>query len=386
MHQLKGKLDYSLLLAVLILLVISVTFIYTASSTKALEMFGDEAYFLKRQIVRILLGGVALILALLIDYRVFLRISPWIFWGSLTLLILLLVMPGEWSVRSARRWMLIMGFRFQPSEIAKYGLILMLARILSMPGVNMRSFADGLLPQLILAAAVCGAIMLEPDAGTAIMIFFIISGMLFIAGARIWHLLLIFGGGATAATLLLLSVPYQRERLMSYLEAFQDSSNIGWQVKQSLISLGNGGVFGIGLGQSRQKMHWLPDPFTDFIFSIIGEELGAIGTLLVVFLFLVIIYRGFRIALSAPDKQGQLLAAGITLAIGLYGLMNMAVVLHLLPTTGIPMPFISYGGTSLIMNMFGIGVLLNICQQGDRRALQPVVWRSFKRRFKIRDF
>ena len=248
----------------------------------------------------------------------------------------------------------------------------MFARILAMKEVDNKSFLDGVISQLILLGLVCGAIMLEPDTGTALMVFVVGIYMLFVAGARVWHLLAVIAGGLTAAFMFLMSIPYQRERLFGFIDGFKDETQLGWQVKQSLISLGNGGVFGLGLGHSRQKMHWLPDPFTDFIYSIIGEELGMIGTLLVVLLFLVIFYRGYRIALAAPDREGQLLALGITFAIVLYGFMNIAVVTNLMPTTGIPMPFVSYGGSSLIMNLFGIGILLNICQQSGFRALKPV--------------
>lgn len=368
----RARLDYTLIFVIAILLTLSVTFIYTASSTKALENFGDGAFFLKRQALRILIGVLILYIAMRIDYREFLRFSPLIYWGTLTLLLVLIFAPDDWTVRSTRRWLYIFGFRFQPSELAKFAVILMFARILAMKEVDAKSFLDGVLSQIILLALVCGAIMLEPDTGTGVLIFIIGTYMLFIAGARIWHLLLVLFSGLAAAFMFLMSIPYQRERMLGFIEGFRDESHLGWQVKQSLISLGNGGLFGLGLGHSRQKMHWLPDPFTDFIYSIIGEELGLIGTLMVVLLFLIIFYRGYRIALVAPDRQGQLLALGITFAIVLYGFMNIAVVTNLVPTTGIPMPFVSYGGSSLIMNLFGIGILLNICQQSGFRALQPI--------------
>lgn len=375
----RARLDYTLILSVVILLVLSVTFIYTASSTKALENFGDGTFFLKRQVLRILIGAVILFLAMRIDYHEFLRFAPWFYWGALTLLLILIFAPSDWVVRSTRRWLYIFGFRFQPSELAKLALILMFARILAMKEVNTKSFADGVLPQLILAALVCGGVILEPDTGTAVMIFLIAIYLLFVAGVKIWHLFLVLAGGLASAFAFLMSIPYQRERLFGFLEGFHDTTQLGWQVKQSLISLGNGGVFGLGLGHSRQKMHWLPDPFTDFIYSIIGEELGTIGTFLVVLLFLIIFYRGYRIALVAPDREGQLLALGLTFAIVLYGMTNIAVVTNLLPTTGIPMPFVSYGGSSLIVNLFGVGILLNICQQSGFRALKPVRLRNARK-------
>ena len=371
MGKITFKIDYSLLLSVAALLVISLTFIYTASSTKAMEAFGDDTFFLKRQVVRILIGFIVLVVALRVDYRKILDKTPVLFWISLTLLIILLVAPESWTVRGTRRWLVIAGFRFQPSVIAKYALILMYARVLSMPDIDMRNFLDSILPQLLLTGVVCGMIILEPDLGTMLMVLMICILMLFVAGARLWQLAAVIFSGAAGAALGLILVPYQRTRVLSFWYAYTGKGEIGWQIKQSLISLGNGGLTGIGLGGSRQKMHWLPDPFTDFIGSIIGEELGLLGTWFLIFLFVVIIIRGFRIALSAPDREGQLLAAGITISIALYAFMNFAVITHLAPPTGIPIPFVSYGGSSLVMNMFGIGILLNIHHHGSSKRRKP---------------
>lgn len=371
MRKQRGKFDYNIILVVLLLLVVGLTFIYTASSTKALERFDDDAFFLKRQLLRLLVGALILYVIMRTDYHLVLRISPWVFWLSLTMLIAVLFLPQELAIRGTRRWIQLAGFSFQPSELARLSLILMFARVLSMPGVDMKKFTDGVLPQIILTALVCGLILLEPDTSTGLMTLLIVLGLLFVAGARSAHLFAVSTTALLAAVTALLSVPYQRSRLLSFLHSIWNDSEVSWQVKQSLISLGNGGVFGIGLGQSRQKMHWLPDPFTDFIFSIIGEELGLIGTLGVMALFIYLMFRGFRIAWHAPDREGQLLAAGLTLSLCLYAFMNVAVVTHLVPTTGIPMPFVSYGGSSLIMNLFAIGVLLNISYQGGGRSLKP---------------
>ncbi|KAA3612103.1 MAG: putative lipid II flippase FtsW [Calditrichaeota bacterium] len=365
------KIDYSLLLSITVLLVISLTFIYTASSTKAMEAFGDDTFFLQRQMLRILFGFGVLLVIMRIDYHKLLDFSPIIFWVSLTLLIVLLVAPEEWTVRGTRRWLNISGFRFQPSEIAKFALILMYARVLSLPDVDMRRFVDSVLPQLLLTGVVCSLIILEPDMGTTLMVFMICIFMLFVAGAKLWHLATVIAVGLLGAAVTLAFVPYQRTRLLDFWHSYTGKGEIGWQIKQSLISLGNGGITGIGLGGSRQKMHWLPDPFTDFIGSIIGEELGLLGTLFLLFLFIVIIFRGFRIALAAPDREGQLLAAGITIAISLYAFMNIAVITHLAPTTGIPIPFVSYGGSSLVMNLFGVGILMNINHHGSSKRRSP---------------
>ncbi len=357
------NIDYALLMAVFALLALSLAFIYTASSTKALEQYGDDAFFLKRQMLRILLGAMILYLTMRLDYRKLLQFGPVMFWAALTLLFLLQLGPDSWAIRGTRRWISIGGFVFQPSELAKFGLILMLARLLTMKDADLRSFTDGLLPNLVLIGLACFAIIVGPDTGTSTMVFAIAMAMMFIAGARLLHLIAISAAGLTVVAAAMMIFPYQRRRLMNFIESFQDGSHIGWQVKQSLISLGNGGFAGIGLGESKQKLHWLPDPFTDFIFSIVGEELGLIGTLSVVALFLVILFRGFRIALASQEADARLLASGMTVSIVLYAFMNIAVITHLMPTTGIPMPFVSYGGSSLLMNMFAVGVLLNIHQQ-----------------------
>ncbi len=367
----KGKIDYPLLIAVLLLVIIGLTFVYTASSAKAAERFdGDSAYFLKMQSIRVIIGLIAMAMVMRVDYHTWIRRAPVFYWLILTVLLFMLFMPSSWMIRGTRRWIDLGLVKLQPSEFAKYALIFMLAKLLSKRDLDIKQFVDGLLPQLILIGLICGAILPEPDAGSALMIFFIALTLLFTAGARIVHLFNVLSAGALMVFAGLMVNAYQRERLFSFIASLRNEGEVGWQVKQSLISLGNGGVFGVGLGQSRQKMHWLPDPFTDFIFSIIGEELGLIGTLGIVALFVFIIYRGFRIALNAPDPEGRYLAVGITTAIGLYAFMNMAVITHLVPTTGIPMPFVSYGGSSLITHLAAVGMLLNISYQSSMRYVK----------------
>lgn len=378
----KGKIDYLLLIAVVFLTVVGLTFIYTASSAKAAEKFGDSAYFLKRQLVRVVLGLVAMALIMRVDYHRIVKHAPWIFWPALTILLFLLFAPESWSVRGTRRWISLMGVQFQPSELAKYALIFMLTRVLTLPGIDMKKFTDGVLPQLILTAMVCGTVLLEPDASTALMIFFIALMILFAAGAKAVHLFNVLMAGLLITVVTLMMNSYQRSRILSFISSLGNENELGWQVRQSLISLGSGGFFGVGLGQSQQKMHWLPDPFTDFIFSIIGEELGFLGTLTVLLMFVLIIYRGFRIALNAPDTEGQLLAVGITGTIGLYAFVNMAVITHLVPTTGIPMPFISYGGSSLVTTLAATGILLNISYQGSLKFARTRVGSRHARRSK----
>jgi len=364
-----AEIDLTLLTTVMVLLLFSIFFIYTASSIRAERLYEDSAFFLKRQFVRVLIALVVMFCLIRVDYHRVLLYSPPAYWLALALLVFLLFAPESWMIRGSRRWIMLGPLQFQPSDFAKYALIFYLAGNLTKPELDPENFVDGLLPQLILIGAVVLSVALEPDFGTALSIATIAFIMLFIAGAKLGHLFLLLFGAALTAVSMLWRVAYQRGRVESFLASMFGDAEPAWQVRQSLISLGNGGLFGVGLGQSKQKLLFLPDPFTDFIMAIIGEELGLIGTLAVVLMFFIIIWRGFHIAHRATDRAGKLAAIGITSAIGLYALVNAGVVTHTLPTTGIPLPFISYGGSALMMNLFGIGVLLNISQfTGNRTA------------------
>lgn len=363
-----SDLDLILLTAVLVLLLFSICFIYTASSARAERLYDDSAFFLKRQLQRAAIALVIMFFIMRVDYHRVLQYSPPAYWFGLALLVFLLFAPESWMIRGSRRWLLLGPVQFQPSELAKFALIFYLAGNLTKPEVDPENFVDGVLPQLILIGAVVLAVAMEPDLGTALAIATIAMIMLFVAGAKLGHLFFIIFAGVLSAASLLWRVAYQRGRVESFLETVLGNSEPAWQVRQSLISLGNGGLFGVGLGQSKQKLLFLPDPFTDFIMAIIGEELGLVGTLAVILLFFIIIWRGFHIAHRAPDRAGKLTAIGITSAIGLYALVNSGVVIHILPTTGIPLPFISYGGSALIMNLIGVGVLLNISQLAHGKA------------------
>ena len=357
-----AEIDLTLLTTVMVLLLFSIFFIYTASSIRAERLYEDSAFFLKRQFVRVLIALVVMFCLIRVDYHRVLLYSPPAYWLALALLVFLLFAPESWMIRGSRRWIMLGAMQFQPSDFAKYALIFYLACNLTKPDLDPENFVDGLLPQLILIGAVVLGVALEPDLGTALSIATIAFIMLFIAGAKLGHLFFLLFGAALTAVSMLWRVAYQRGRVESFLASMFGDAEPAWQVRQSLISLGNGGLFGVGLGQSKQKLLFLPDPFTDFIMAIIGEELGLIGTLAVVLMFFIIIWRGFHIAHRVTDRAGKLAAIGITSAIGLYALVNAGVVTHTLPTTGIPLPFISYGGSALMMNLFGIGVLLNISQ------------------------
>jgi cell division protein FtsW len=373
------NIDLTLLTAVMLLVLFGVCFIYTASSAKAERDFQDSAFFLKRQLLRVAMALVVMFFIMRVDYRQVCRYSPPVYWFALALLILLLFAPASWMIRGSRRWLMLGPMQFQPSELAKFALIFYLAGNLTKPESDQENFVDGILPQLILIGAVVLTVAMELDLGTALTIATTSLVLLFIAGAKLGHLFFVILAGTLSALSLAWRVAYQRGRLESFLESLFGDAEPAWQVQQSLIGLGNGGLLGLGLGKSKQKLLFLPDPFTDFILAIVGEELGLIGTVTILLLFFIIIWRGFRIAHRAPDRLGKLIAIGVTVTIGLQALLNVGVVIHVLPTTGIPLPFVSYGGSALLMNLIGVGVLLNLSQfvtgkvsAADRAKMVPV--------------
>ncbi len=358
----KINVDVLLLLIVLSLAAFGTAAIYSASSYIAQEQYqGNSQYYLYKQFIRLGLGLLLLFIFTKIDYHELQRIAPAALGISFVLLLYVLA-KGE-LLNGSRRSFVIGGIPFQPSEMAKYALILFLSSFLINKGEKLKDFNDGLLPALIIIVIILFPILLEPDLGTAIIIFFISLVMIFLAGASLYHLTGLGFLAVVAVSIFLKIFAYQKIRVINYLNAIRGISEPPYQIKQSLISFGNGGVFGVGLGNSRQKMHFLPHPFNDFIYSIIGEETGLIGCSLLLILFLAFLWRGLWIAVHAPDKEGQLLAIGITSSVIVYAFFNAGITLNLMPVTGITMPFISYGGSSLIMNFVAMGVLLNISSE-----------------------
>lgn len=355
----KLKYDSPLFLVVLILVVFGVVMVYSASSFKAQEYFNDSHHFLLNHIIRVTVGFTAMFVAMKIDYHIWLKISPLLLLLTFGTLIFLLVGPNVEKIRGSLRWITMGKFQFQPSDFARLALILFLSSSLGKEEFKIRSPQKSFIIYMSIIALIAIPVLLQPDVGTAALIIFIAVILLFLAGIKLRYLFLLGFTSIPLFTTYLMHDGYQKSRIVEFLSSIQGKKLV-WQIQQSLIALGNGGIFGLGLGGSKQKYHFLPDPFTDFIFAIIGEEFGVIGTVLILFLFTVLIRRGFKIAQNAPDTQGKLLAVGVVLNIAVYAFTNAGVVVNLLPITGIPMPFLSFGGTALMVNLFGVGLLLNI--------------------------
>jgi cell division protein FtsW len=347
--------DWVLLGLVLVLTVFGVIMVGNASVVEALQDFGDQYHFLRLQIQWVGFGILAMVLASFFRYQ---RLKPLAFPLMVVnlFLLLLVLIPGIGTeVMGARRWLGVSQFGFQPAELVKLVFVLYLASFFARK--------RPVWPFLAMMAAILGLIILEPDLSTTVIVT--LTGMVvyFASGAPLWLIGILTGVGGVGGVGLILSSTYRRERLLTFLNPTRDPLGASYHIRQILIALGSGGLFGLGLGQSRQKHEYLPATTTDSIFAVIGEELGFIGAALVVIAFMVLIWRGIKIARESPDDFGRLLAIGITSWIGLQAFINLAAMVALVPLTGVPLPFISYGGSSLVIALTGIGILLNISKQ-----------------------
>src|SRR5712692_5052620 len=354
-----GKIDSWLLISVLALACIGIVMVYSASSFIAARYYGDASYYLQRELMWFALGIIALLVTMRIDYR---RWRHFSLLGMVMILpLLVIVLKFGVNVYGASRWIAVGSFlSFQPSELAKLILALYIADWLARKGNQVSTFLYGLAPFIILVGVVLGLVLLENDMGTAIIIAGFATAMFFTAGANLVQFLLAMICGGLIFLQEAFSKGYRYLRLVGFLNPFQHTTDINLQLYQSLLALGSGGWFGIGLGASRQKTGYLPLPFTDSILAIMGEELGFIGCTLVVALFLFLAFRGFRLARRTQDIYGALLATGITTWLVLQAMMNVGATTGSIPYTGVPLPFISYGGSSLVISMAAVGVLLNI--------------------------
>ncbi|MFA5114512.1 MAG: putative lipid II flippase FtsW [Candidatus Omnitrophota bacterium] len=349
----------------IILISIGLIMIYSASSIYAWERYSDSFFFLKRHLSFVMIGVALAFLVMSVDYR---RLRPYarsLLLISLLLLVLVLIPGLGREISGARRWFRFRLLSFQPSELASIALIIYVADFIARRGSMIKSFWRGFLPPVIVIGAVLCLILLQPDLGTVIALGSVVFLMLFISGVKVSYLLSLVLLSLPALYLLVFSVPYRRMRILAFLNPWADPKGSGFQIIQSQIALGSGGLFGTGLGHSRQKLFYLPAAHTDFIFSIIGEELGLLGTMAVIILFIIFIQQCLKILKNTRDRFGYFLALGLTLMICLKAIINIGVSCGLLPTKGLPLPFISYGGSSFIFDIISVGILMNIARTGE---------------------
>jgi cell division protein FtsW len=356
----KSNPDIMLIIVTLLLLTVGLIMVYSASAIWANYKFDDSLFFAKRQLLFAGVGVLAMFFIMNVDYW------TWRSWAKTILIIcfvllVLVLIPGIGMERNgSRSWIGVGAFSIQPSEFIKLAMIAFLAKFLSEQQKYITTVKKGLVPSLSLVFLAFGMIMLQPDLGTGTVMLGTCVIMIFIAGARILHFAILGLIGVAGFVALILSAPYRMARITSFLDPWQDPQGAGFQIIQSLFAIGPGGLFGLGLGESRQKFFYLPEPQTDFIFAILAEELGFIGGTFVLLLFALLLWRGIRIALGAPDLYGSFLAVGIISMVAIQVMINIGVVTGLMPVTGITLPFLSYGGSSLTLMLMAIGVLLNI--------------------------
>ncbi|MFP4459815.1 MAG: putative lipid II flippase FtsW [Candidatus Zixiibacteriota bacterium] len=392
-----GKLDKELVSVVMILSMIGIIMVFSSSSITANRTYGDSTYFLNKSLARLLIGVVAMVLISRIDYHVYKKYALWILIITLIPLAYTMVkrMQGDIGVNGATRWVSLLPgerLRFQPSEFVKVALVVYLAHYLSKKQMFLENFKEGLMPAVIFPAIIIGILVMQPNYGMAVTVIVVSGIMIFISGAKLVHLLALSSLSIPFMVYLMLKSDHAARRIMTFLATKPDIKSAEYNIYQSLISFGNGGINGVGLGGGRQKFFYLPEAHTDFIFSVIGEELGIIGAMIVILLFLWLFWRGMKIALCIDDRFGSYLAFGITTMLFTFAIINMAVVLRIIPATGLPLPFISYGGTSLVVNLASVGVLLNISkhigasrlvkiniQENDENAIRKGIFISRRR-------
>jgi cell division protein FtsW len=359
------RMDRTLLLPVIGLTALGLVMVYSSSAFLGAERFQSEYFFFHRHAVRVLIGLALLLVAARVDYHHYQRLAPAALGASVALLAVLLVLGGE-GVRGANRWLSVAAFNIQPTELARVACVVYLARLLDRKGDRMASWKDGVLPAVLVLGLLAVLILMQPNLGSTIALLATGFVMIHLAGARKLHLGLLLLSGAFVAWVQVLRHPYMMERVEAWRGLWGgsvDALGRNWQLSQSILALGSGGLLGTGPGHGLQKVFFLPDPHTDFIFAVVGEELGLIGTGGVLLAYLLLFLRGLKIAGSAPDRFGLLLAAGLTVNLSIYVAMNIAVVTGVIPTTGLPLPFLSYGGSALVVNLGVMGVLLNIASQ-----------------------
>ncbi|MEW6516538.1 MAG: putative lipid II flippase FtsW [candidate division FCPU426 bacterium] len=359
-HGAGGNVDITLLAVTTVLVGFGLIMVYSASSILAMKTYGDFYYFIKRQLVWALLGFGALWVLAQYPYP---RLRPWakpVLLACGLCLLAVLFFPMGKTAGGARRWLALGPLSFQPAELLKVAIVVYLADALARKEGKLESWTEGFLPPLLVVAGFAGLLLLQPDLGTAVILLAVSLALMYAAGVRFTHLLTLLLAALPVVFYLVFQVDYRRRRLDAFFNPWQEPLGKGFQVIQSFLALGSGGLWGRGLGESQQKLFYLPAPHTDFIFSIVGEELGFVGAFGLLLLFGLLIWKCFSIARRCPDRFGKLLAGGLALLFGLQAVINMGVTAGLFPTKGTPLPLVSSGGSSLFFTLVGIGILLSV--------------------------
>lgn len=358
----QGKMDIGFLSLVLILLTVGLIMLFSASYAYALTYFNDSFHFIKRQALFAVFGLVVMFALSKVNYHWYKK-HAWLLYGvSFGMLALLLIMPPMISGVEYKRWMVIGPISFQPSEIAKFAIILLFSVLISKNQDKMKDYRFTLFKLLPLLAGICGLVLFETHLSATILICLIGTVLMVVGGAKFSHMFSAGIAAVSAGAIAILTgiVSYGSSRFTYWLDPWKDATGLGYQTIQSLLAIGSGGLMGRGLGQSRQKYLWVPEPHNDFIFSVTCEELGYIGAIVIILLFVALVWRGFVIAMKAPDKYGSLMALGLTFQVGIQAAFNILVVTNTIPNTGISLPFFSYGGTALMILLAEMGIVLSI--------------------------
>lgn len=355
-----APLDTVLFATVAALVGIGLVMVFSASSATAYAEHGDIAYYLKRQLIWLAVGLIGAFALYRLEYHRLKKMAPTILVVAIAALVLVFVPHVGLGVNGGRRWIGTSALSIEPSEFAKLALVIYLSAVLAARGERITSLVRGLFPLCVPVAIMAMLVLKEPDLGTASLLIFTAFTLFFAAGARLVHLFAVVLATLPFAVLTVLASSYRRARIFAFLDPWKDPQNTGFHIVQSLLALGSGGIFGVGLGASRAKFFYLPEQYTDFIFSVLGEELGLIGALAVVVLFVILAYRAIRIALAAPDRFGFFLAIGCAAMITIQAFINVGVVSSSWPVTGVPLPFISFGGSSLVVNLLAIALIANV--------------------------
>lgn len=366
----EGKLDITFLSFVLILLSIGLVMLFSASYAYSYTYFGNSYRFIFRQSIFAVIGVALMLIISKIDYHIIKKLSWLIYIITVGMLGVVLILPPMSDELNVKRWISIGGFQFQPSEIGKFAIVVIFAAWLSVNGDKLKKFKY-VAWMLLLLGIVCGLVVAEPHLSATILIFAIGIVLLIVGGLQKRWIFIGAGGGVAGVLFIIFSgiVSYGSDRIQYWLDPWADPSGKGYQTIQSLLAIGSGGLLGRGIGQSRQKYLWVPEPHNDFIFSIVCEELGLIGAMVIIVLFCALVWRGFTIAMRAKDRFGTLMAIGLTFQVGLQAILNILVVTNTIPNTGISLPFFSYGGTALVILLAEMGIVLSISRTSNVKKL-----------------